>query len=288
MIARAIGAALAAAATLAWSAAPQVTFRAKRESVRVDVLVTDHGKPVTGLGPGDFDVRDNGVAQTVDLAVTDEAPVNAVLALDMSRSVVGSRLTELCNSARSFIGALAGGDRAGLVSFSQIVRLRAPLSIDRAGVADALADASGSGDTALYDASYAGLVVGASDTGRSLMLVFSDGVDTASWLTADAVHDAARRGDVVVYGVSDSGVPAFLKDLSAETGGSVIEVRSTKDLGAVFLRVLEEFRHRYLLSYSLKDVPRDGWHRLEVKVRARNGLAIKARPGYLAGHGDRN
>ena len=46
--------------------AQQPTFSAKRESVRVDVLVTDRGKVVTGLGAGDFEMRDNGVPQTVD------------------------------------------------------------------------------------------------------------------------------------------------------------------------------------------------------------------------------
>jgi hypothetical protein len=40
-----------------------------------------------------------------------------------------------------------------------------------------------------------------SDVGRGLVIVFSDGVDTASWLTDDAVLNTAKRSDVVVYAV---------------------------------------------------------------------------------------
>jgi hypothetical protein len=50
---------------------------------------------------------------------------------------------------------------------------------------------------------------------------------------------------------------------------------------AIFLRVLEEFRHRYLVSYTPRGVSKDGWHRLSVRVK-RSG-PVKARPGYVAG-----
>jgi VWFA-related protein len=275
---------------LAWQTPQQTpTFRARREIVRVDVLVTDHGKPVTGLRPEDFEVRDNGVPQTVELALADETPVNAILALDMSDSVAGERLNQLRDAGRSLIGALKGDDRAALIGFSHIVRLRAGLTADLPSVARALAETGGGGGTALHDAGYAGVVMGETDEGRSLVIVFSDGVDTSSWLTAAAVHDAARRADTVVYGVAVTGsVSAFLKDLTAETGGSVIEVQSTKNLDAVFLRVLAEFRQRYLVSYSLKDVPKGGWHRLDVRVRNRRDFVVKARPGYLTGTNDHN
>ena len=74
----------------------------------------------------------------------------------------------------------------------------------------------------------------------------------------------------------------FLEELTELTGGASYEVESTKDLGAVFLRVLDEFRQRYLLSYSPQGVSRDGWHRLDVRVKGRK-VSVKNRPGYLAG-----
>ena len=72
-------------------------------------------------------------------------------------------------------------------------------------------------------------MIGESDAGRSLVIVFSDGLDTASFL-ADAVSIRPKRSDVVVYGVSVGARVRFLRDLSAFTGGTVFDVDSTKDL----------------------------------------------------------
>jgi len=120
------------------------------------------------------------------------------------------------------------------------------------------------------------------ELGRSLLILFSDGVDTASWLSADSVLETARRGDVVVYVVEIGGRrTGFTRDLSEVTGGRLISVESTKDLSATFTGILEEFRMRYLISYSPQAVSAEGWHRLEVRARGR-GLTVKARPGYFA------
>ena len=43
------------------------SFTSKIEAVRVDVLVTDNGEPILGLGPADFEILDNGVPQQVEL-----------------------------------------------------------------------------------------------------------------------------------------------------------------------------------------------------------------------------
>jgi VWFA-related protein len=153
-----------------------------------------------------------------------------------------------------------------------------------ASVQAALAETGGSGQTALIDGSYAGIMVGESDAGRALLIVFSDGVDTSSWLRADAVLDTARRADVVVYGVSVVSrlKPEFLREITSLTGGRLFEIEKATNLAATFLSILEEFRHRYLVSYTPKGVSRDGWHKLDVRVKNRR-TTIKARPGYLAG-----
>ncbi len=127
------------------------------------------------------------------------------------------------------------------------------------------------------------MILGESETSRALQLVFSDGLDTASWLMSAAVLDVAKRADIVVYAVATAGgASPFLRDLSAFTGGSLIQIGSSGDLRSTFLRILDEFRHRYLVSYSPRGVTTNGWHRLEVRVRNRRAI-VKARPGYLAG-----
>lgn len=269
------------ARSAAAAAAGQTTFTSRIDAVRVDVLVTEGGRPVQGLTPDDFEVLDNGVRQRVDLASFEQISLNVVLALDMSASLQGLRLGHLQNAGKRVLDGLKAGDRAVLVAFSHVVSPSLALTDNLDRVRTALDQARGEGLTSLIDATHAGMLLGESDAGRSLLIVFSDGVDTSSWLTADAVLESARRGDVVVYSVEIGQQRAsFPRDLSEVTGGRSFAVESTKDLSAAFARILEEFRMRYLISYSPQGVTTGGWHRLEVRVKHR-GAAVQARPGYF-------
>ncbi len=259
-------------------------FSANVEAVRVDVLVTerDGGRAIVGLRASDFEVLDNGVPQQVDLVSYEQIPLNVILALDMSDSVTGERIADLRDAGRAVLTGLKSDDQGALVTFSHVVRLGSGLTRDVGALQTALDEAEPSGDTALVDGIYAAMMLGESDVGRALLIAFSDGVDTSSWLSADAVIDTARRSDSVVYGVSSKVEKndRFLRDLSEATGGTLIKVESTKNLSATFDLILEEFRHRYLVSYTPRRVPKDGWHRLEVRVKGRRAN-VKARPGYL-------
>jgi VWFA-related protein len=269
-------------AAIAAVAAQAPTFTSKVEAVRVDVLVTDKGQPIVNLGANDFELLDNGVPQQIDFVSYEQIPLNLVLALDMSDSVAGERLDNLRGAGTALLAGLKKDDQAGLVTFSNLVALGSGLTTDRAPVREALEDAGGAGNTALVDGVYAGITLGESDVGRALLIVFSDGLDTVSWLTSRAVLDIAKRSDVVAYAVSTGRAqPEFLRDLTAFTGGRLFEVEKTANLSAIFLDVLQEFRQRYLLSYTPRGVARDGWHRLDVRVKRRG--TVKARPGYLAG-----
>ena len=259
-------------------------FSTRVESVRVDALVSESGKVVQGLRPEDFEISDNGVPQQVDLVSFEQIPLNVVLALDMSDSVAGERLAQLQDAGGAVLAGLTKDDQAALVTFSNVVSLAAPLSGRLADVRRALDDAYGFGETSLVDGVYAAMMVGESDVGRALLMTFSDGLDTASWLTADAVLESARRSDAVAYSaaIGDGASSTFLRELSSLTGGTLYKIDSTRDLRATFLRILDEFRHRYLISYTPRGVPQNGWHRLDVKLKNRRAT-IKARPGYLAG-----
>ena len=260
----------------------QASFKSRVEAVRVDVLVTERGRPVVGLQPGDFQVVDNGVPQQVDYASFEQIPLNVVLVLDASESLAGERLEHLVDAGHVVLDGLKSDDQAALITFGHSIAIRSKLEKDREALRKALAGLSGIGDTSLVDASYAGVLTGESDVGRALVLVFSDGLDVSSWLQPDAVLDIARRSDVVVYGVAVRSLakPKFLEDLGEVTGGDLIEVESTRNLKQTFTNILDEFRHRYLVSYEPRGVDKGGWHRLEVKVR-RPGVKVKARPGYL-------
>jgi Ca-activated chloride channel family protein len=256
------------------------------ELVRVDVLVSDRQGPVVGLTANDFEVRDNGVLQEITTTSAGEVPLNIVLVFDISTSIDADRLDHLRRAGRSVLDGLQAGDRAALVTFSHRVIERRSLTSDVDALRGSLDALDPSGRTALVDGAYAGLAVARSETGRSLVIVFSDGLDTASWLTEEQVLDTAQRAEAVVYGVSVGPLldRSFLQSLTETSGGRLFPVESTSNLHGLFLAILQEFRHRYLLGYTPQGVKPQGYHRLEVRVK-RRGLTVRARPGYDASSG---
>jgi VWFA-related protein len=174
--------------------------------------------------------------------------------------------------------------QVALLTFNHALHLGSPPTSDTERVQQAIERIAPGGSTALFDATYAAMVMAESDVGRSLLIVFTDGADTASYLRREAVVDAARRTEVVAYGaaVASRRRPKFLRDFVEQTGGSLLEIESTGDLPNAFLRILEEFRQRYLLTYSPRNVAKTGWHRIDVGVKNRR-VSVKARAGYQSG-----
>jgi VWFA-related protein len=258
------------------------TFKSKVEAVRVDVLVSRDGRPLMGLAPADFEVLDNGVRQRIDHASFEEIPLNVVFTIDASGSVEGERAERLREACRSVLEELKKDDQAGLVVFSDPVAIRSGLTHDLQTVVRAVDRELPTGETSLVDASHASMLLAESEPGRALVIVFSDGIDAKSYLSPKDVIETAKRSDAVVYGVGLRNVarPPFLRDLAETSGGDFYEIASGRDIEPTFRKVLEEFRHRYLLSYTLAGVERAGWHRLQVKVKQR-GASVKARPGYF-------
>ena len=264
--------------------AMQPTFSTRVDGVRVDVLVTDASRrPLRGLTAADFTIRDNGVPQQVDIVSFGETSLNVGLAFDLSESVAGEPLQRLRAASKALIAELLPADRVALVTFDNVVTLRCALVSGRECTMNALARAAPDGETALVDGVFAGMMAGESDAGRSLLMVFSDGLDTASYLRAEPLLDMGRRSDVVVYPIASKGArPEFLDELADLTGGRLHEVGREDDLAATFRTILDEFRYRYLVTYTPKNVPKGGWHKLDVRVN-RPGARVKARPGYQGG-----
>ncbi|MBN1568320.1 MAG: VWA domain-containing protein [Acidobacteria bacterium] len=263
--------------------AQQPTFSVAAEEVRLDVLVTQNGKPMAGLEPSDFEILDNGVPQEIQYATLQkQTPISATLVFDMSRSIAGDLLGHLKKAARGLLTDLMRDDHAALITFNNAIMLGSPPTRDFAQVVQALDHSQPFGNSSLIDASYAGLVLAESRPDPPLVIIFSDGRDTFSWLTEEKVLETAKHNDAVVYAVSTDRRPnkAFLNDLIQLTGGSLFEVESTENLEAAFLGILAEFRHRYLITYTPQGVPESGWHKLDVRVKHRS-TKVKARPGYM-------
>jgi VWFA-related protein len=310
-----IPAILFAVAVSAGTQAVPPVFPAAVELVRVEVRVTRGGRPVVGLVTSDFELRDNGVLQAIDLVAgptphhrstspdATGAPgiapfeagaaaptgiglvqgLDATLVLDMSGSVAGRRLQALREAATAFLDGLDPRDRAALVTFTHQTTLREALTPDLGRIRAAILAARCSGGTALRDALYVALHLSEPGPRRSAAVVFSDGIDNLSWLRAGDVVEAARRSATVVYAVvvrdPDDPDHPFLDDVTHATGGRVWTIRRDRDLRAGFLEVLQDIRSRYLLSYAPSGVETAGWHALSVRLRGKKGEVL-ARPGY--------
>jgi VWFA-related protein len=276
-------------------------FKTRVAAVRVDALVTRNRRPVTGLTATNFELRDNGVLQTITDVHHETLPLNILCVLDLSGSVAGQPLAHLKRGVLSVIAALTGQDRAALLTFAHRIELHAALTADRARLRALVDGVKTGGTTALFDAVFAALALRETDEGRTLLLLFSDGRDTSSWLTARKLIDSARRTDVVIYPVTIRTVmplvtvegkamvrllrpepsERLLEALAEDTGGRVVYASDEAAVEATFLEVLREFRQRYVLSYEPTGVSDDGWHTIEVKLRGTSG-EIRARRGYFA------
>ena len=122
--------------------------------------------------------------------------------LDTSESVAGDKLASLIDAAKTLIASLRPDDHVALITFAEGVAIRQPLGVTAEEVSIALSALSGRGPMVLRDAVYVGLQLRPNDESRPIVLIFSDGDDTCSWVTEDDALASARRAGVVVHAVS--------------------------------------------------------------------------------------
>jgi Ca-activated chloride channel family protein len=146
--------------------------------------------------------------------------------------------------------------------------------------------------TRLYDAIAAGLDELNGIEGRRVVLVFTDGADTASRTRFGTVLDRAQTEEVMVYAIGLAGDDVIggqrhrtrpdrsLKTLAEQTGGGYFELSRADQMTSTFTRVAQELHSQYLLGFSPEN--RDGkTHKLEVRVK-KPGMTARARKSYVA------
>jgi tight adherence protein B len=266
-----------AALLLAAALAPQEppVFETTADAVLLDVFVTRDGEPLAGLSTSDFEVTEGGRRREIELVSPGDVPLAAMLVFDTSASVAGAKLENLRTASNAFLSGLGPRDGALLLTFSHGVHLKAPLTPDRDAVRRALASVVAGGRTSLHDALFMALLLSPRLPGRAVVVAFTDGEDTTSWLGAQSVLQAARESDTLVYAVG-AGASA-LRAITAVTGGRFLEDDGA-GLAPAFLRVQRELRTRYLLRFTPGD-GKPGWRSIRVRLRRGEG-DVRARPGY--------
>ena len=261
-------------------------FRAGVDSVYVDVFVTRGGAPVLGLDASDFELRDNGRLQRPELLAVESVPLTTLLVFDTSDSMRGEKLVALRAAAGDFLDGLRPLDQAGLIAFTHEVQWLARPTADKGVVRRALAQLRATGATAAWDALSAAMTV-LPATSRSLIVVFSDGEDTLSWLDAAQVRAQAARSNALVQVVGfapppKTEEPAYIEELRrvAElTGGRFWATKSSSRLAGAFRDIIEAMNTRYVLRYDPGPDAKPGHHRIEVRLKGASG-DLRARQGY--------
>jgi VWFA-related protein len=275
--------ALLLTALLAAALQQPAVFKAEVGVVRVEVSVTTDAQPVGGLTADDFELQDNGRTQELRVVLEEQAPIDAVLVLDMSWSVRGAKRTALKGAAAAFLDGLRPAEMAAVVGFHHEILLLQDFTSERSRLFEALERAQPFGSTALRDAVYAALRLRSPTRQRVAIVVFSDGVDNVSLLTPSEVVEAASHTDGILYGIGvrqdGDARETFLPEAVRATGGRYFEAASERDLRRRFLDVLADIRSRYVLSYSPADAPEAGWHTLTLRLKRRKGVVL-ARRGY--------
>jgi Ca-activated chloride channel family protein len=269
--------------------------------VTVTLVVRDAaGALVTDLGPKDFAVYEEGASQDVGgFYRTDEVPLRLALLFDASISVKDRLDFEKRAASRFFADVLGPRDQAALYSVSTDWKLEQGLTASADALGAALRRLNADGITSLFGAiDGASRYLGGVD-GRRVVLLLSDGYDTAGETTLDASLEIAQRSDIVIFAISPAGTggevtpaarigEASLRRLAEQTGGVAFfppverdNARETASLDEIYRRVAAELRAQYVLTFY-SSAPRDGrFHALRVDVK-RPGLSVTARKGYYA------
>ena len=268
------------------------------EVTRVNMLftVTDRkGRFVTDLSKDDFQVFESKKPQNI-LEFTSETdlPLRLAILIDTSNSI-RDRFKFQQEAATNFINSvMRDQDKAVVVSFDTAAELVADLTSDTNKLENAVRGLRPGGGTALYDAIFFAckdklMLDQPMYKYRRAMVILSDGDDNESRHSRDQALEMAQRADTVIYSIStnishiETDGDKVMRYFADQTGGASFFPFQAKDLNQSFENIANELRHQYNLFYRPAPLKNDGlYHPVEIKVKARHDLVVRARKGYYA------
>jgi len=258
------------------------------EAVSVDVVlanavVTEGGRFVKGLTSKDFKIFDDGRERPVTSFQSDDAPLEVVLALDVSASM-STALADVKEAAQGFLRALRPQDRVTLVAFNNAL-FTLSRGVPGADALPALNKLTAWGSTALYDVIVRSLQLLSRQPGKHALVIFSDGDDSASQATLDQVRKLVADSDAMLMAVglgrgsTVNDLKEKLESLADASGGRVLFAEKSDELTESFAKVVEDLINQYTLGFEPDRDGRD--HQIRVQVPGR-GVRVRARRVYTA------
>jgi VWFA-related protein len=277
-------------------------------SVPLMVLVTDSkGKLITNLTRDDFKVYEDDKLQTIrNYTRETDLPLSIALLVDSSGSVIEQIKFEQAAAIDFFFNTMKRRkDRGTVIGFDSVPRV---LSNDTSDgftdeperLADAVRKIKAGGGTAVFDAIYASvrnMLAKESGERRRLVILISDGDDTASKRSKTEALEMAQRHDTTIYAISTNKTSDtksrekvrgddVIQQLVEETGGKAYFPLKLDDLASDFQKIGEELRSQYIISYDPMNQNLDGSYR-KVRVEIVNKkYKARTRQGYFASRGN--
>ncbi len=274
--------------------AGQQIFRTGVELVTFEVVAVDRkGTPVAGLTRDDFEVTEDGRLQELSYFAFGDGetapPLHLGLMLDASGSMQNDlRLAQ--GASIKFLNLLPEAEDITLVDFDTQVRITRYPQRDFPRLVERIRQRKPAGMTALYDALGTFLDGIHQESGRRILVMYTDGADSRSVLRLSDTLTLLKASSVTVYaiglventGSSRQALQMTLMQLTEATGGQAFFPSSMKAVDEAYDRVLAQIQGQYHLGYLSTNPAADGtWRKVEIKVR-RPDLRVRARKGYFA------
>jgi len=276
--------------------AQDATFHVDVKLVNIFVNVTDkNGAIIGGLTRDDFAVFEDGRPQQIAIfEKQSEVPLNITLAIDTSGSVQKDLGDEAFAGRKFAHDILRTQDQMSVVQFATTVRELTPFTNSLGVIDRGLRELRGDWATALYDAICFGSERLGKREGRKVLVVISDGDDTAKSSTYGDALEAALRNEVMIYSLIDVPIAASagrdtggehaLITLAEQTGGKYFYVEDG-GLDKAFAKVSDDLRTQYLIGYyPHHQEPGTNFHRIVVTVprAAADEFNVRNKTGYFS------
>jgi VWFA-related protein len=281
--------------------------------VQLNVAVTDkNGKYVTGLRPQDFAISEDGILEKTATFAEGNEPARSLRELagqdapgdpaDQDSQVRGANVFVLFDTSNymyrgfvfaqdaitEFVRSLEEADRIALYSYSRDLSRVAPLTADRTQVVQAVRSTVAGDEAALYNALLLTLKDAAQNSGRKVVVVFSNGPDNSSVVPPEDVAEFAQSAGVSIYMISTQKArlepvsTAVFDRMTAATGGKAYFAKDWRDEHRAFASVRDDLAHLYSLSYYPKANSNNGWRAITVKLVGDQNkkYKIRTRNGY--------
>lgn len=233
------------------------------------------GRPARGLTKSDLSLLENGSPVIIDTlrqagAEGKQEPFSLSIVVDRSKSMTGEKIAKAKEAVLQFLSLMEPGDRAALISFSDTVEQREPLTGDITRLKEAAQSLEPGGHTALFDAVASGVEAVQGIPGRRAVIVLTDGIANRGALDIDQAIAAAVKAYVSVYviGLGKDVRTARLERIAEETGAFYFFTPAPDGLSQIYDTIDKRMRGEYVVTF---DTLRRGEYLRNITVAVKGG-----------------